>query len=70
MTTKTTEKPDRWKEEAHRIVLGFHKASMAGEGSRVQFIEELGDRGTDLAVLEEVLSLATVGLAFLGLEKR
>jgi len=53
-------KQGRWSEEARRIVREYAEAE--GEPGRIQYVEYLGDRSVDLAVLEEILVLAAVGL--------
>lgn len=59
-------KENKWQSEARKIIMEFASASRPSE--RIPLIEHLGDRGLDLAVLEEILEFAVLGAIKKGLQ--
>lgn len=57
----------QWEKEARRMILEY--AACRSTSEKIMYVEALGDRGTDLAVLEEVLRLAVVGAVSIGTEQ-
>ena len=57
---------NQFEEQARRMILEYIACRSASE--RITYIEALGDRGLDLAILEEVMRLAVIGSVAVGLE--
>lgn len=50
---------NKWEKEARKIILEY--AACKDHSDKLQYVEYLGDSGTDLAILEEVLNFAVIG---------
>jgi len=55
-----------WKEQARSIIQEYVEAKTTSE--KIALVEALGDRGMDLAVIEEILNFAVIGAVKKGLK--
>jgi len=60
----TTE--NKWQKEARAVIQEYAECESVSE--KITLVEYIGDRGLDLAVLEEVLRFAVIGAVRQGLK--